>query len=343
MMMPGRKYSATSSYRYGFNGKENDNEVKSEGNEQDYGMRIYDPRLGRFLSLDPIAEKYPQLTPYQFASNSPIAGSDLDGLEFLPRFIQNDPFSLTTHAFTRTIRKTTAYEVLDGSMHGVAKSFHKTWNFFTSDAYKAETWINTGKFVEEFVFGSAPGVKYETPMINAKIQDFKDKVVNGNAYTRAEYFSELGTDALLAYVGDKGIGGLASLKIFTNTGKTFLSSSIRFTQNTVNDFGKALKSVASGKYDPIDIVAMGDGFYSTVDNTRLLAAQKLGVDIKATVHSFDEALPESMLNRFKNNKTSEYAKTWGQAIEYRVANQSKGYAKTYKGKGSFVQPEAKSN
>jgi hypothetical protein len=180
-------------------------------------------------------------------------------------------------------------------------------------------------------------------MINAKIQDFKDKVVNGNAYTRAEYFSELGTDALLAYVGDKGIGGLASLKIFTNTGKTFLSSSIRFTQNTVNDFGKALKSVASGKYDPIDIVAMGDGFYSTVDNTRLLAAQKLGVDIKATVHSFDEALPESMLNRFKNNKTSEYAKTWGQAIEYRVANQSKGYAKTYKGKGSFVQPEAKSN
>lgn len=37
-------------YRYGFNGKENDNEVKGEGNQQDYGMRIYDPRLGKFLS-----------------------------------------------------------------------------------------------------------------------------------------------------------------------------------------------------------------------------------------------------------------------------------------------------
>jgi RHS repeat-associated protein len=69
-------------YRYGFNGKENDNEVKGAGNQQDYGMRIYDPRLGRFLSVDPITKKYPELTPYQFASNSSIAGIDQDGLEF---------------------------------------------------------------------------------------------------------------------------------------------------------------------------------------------------------------------------------------------------------------------
>lgn len=42
-------------YRYGFNGKENDNDVKGiEGSQQDYGMRIYDPRLGRFLSVDPV-------------------------------------------------------------------------------------------------------------------------------------------------------------------------------------------------------------------------------------------------------------------------------------------------
>ena len=57
--MPGRRYSAGSQYRYGFNGKENDNEVKGEGNQQDYGMRIYDPRLGRFLSVDPLARDYP--------------------------------------------------------------------------------------------------------------------------------------------------------------------------------------------------------------------------------------------------------------------------------------------
>jgi RHS repeat-associated protein len=80
MMMPGRKYSSDS-YRYGFNGKENDNEVKGEGNQQDYGFRINDPRLGRFLSVDPLTDEYPELTPFQFAGNTPIQATDLDGLE----------------------------------------------------------------------------------------------------------------------------------------------------------------------------------------------------------------------------------------------------------------------
>jgi RHS repeat-associated protein len=68
-------------YRYGFNGKENDNEVKGAGNQQDYGMRIYDPRLGRFLSVDPLSSEFSFYSPYQFASNNPIVAIDLDGLE----------------------------------------------------------------------------------------------------------------------------------------------------------------------------------------------------------------------------------------------------------------------
>ena len=81
MLMPSRKYSSGTGYRYGFNGKENDNEVKGEGNQQDYGMRIYDPRLGIFLSVDPIANSYPWYTPYQFAGNDVMRCIDLDGLE----------------------------------------------------------------------------------------------------------------------------------------------------------------------------------------------------------------------------------------------------------------------
>jgi hypothetical protein len=56
--------------------------VKGWQNQQDYGMRIYDPRAGRFLSVDPITAEYPELTPYQFASNRPIDGVDLDGKEW---------------------------------------------------------------------------------------------------------------------------------------------------------------------------------------------------------------------------------------------------------------------
>lgn len=48
---------------------------------QDYGFRLYNPAIGKFLSFDPLAPKYPELTPYQFASNTPIQAIDLDGLE----------------------------------------------------------------------------------------------------------------------------------------------------------------------------------------------------------------------------------------------------------------------
>lgn len=81
MSMPGRKFSDANRYRYGFNGKENDNEVKGEGNQQDYGMRIYDGRIGRFLSVDPLSPAYPYYTPYQFAGNTPVRFIDLDGAE----------------------------------------------------------------------------------------------------------------------------------------------------------------------------------------------------------------------------------------------------------------------
>lgn len=80
MQMPGRTYNS-GDYRYGFNGKEMDNEVKGTGAQYDYGFRIYDPRLVRFLSVDPLFKSYPWYTPYQFAGNMPIWAIDLDGLE----------------------------------------------------------------------------------------------------------------------------------------------------------------------------------------------------------------------------------------------------------------------
>lgn len=68
-------------YRYGFNGKVKDDEVDGEGNIYDYGYRIYNCRIGKFLSRDPLAKSYPFYTPYQFAGNTPIMAIDLDGRE----------------------------------------------------------------------------------------------------------------------------------------------------------------------------------------------------------------------------------------------------------------------
>jgi len=73
-VMPGRSIGK---YRYTFNGKETDDESKT----QDYGFRIYNSSLGKFLSVDPLTKDYPWYTPYQFAGNKPIWAIDLDGLE----------------------------------------------------------------------------------------------------------------------------------------------------------------------------------------------------------------------------------------------------------------------
>jgi RHS repeat-associated protein len=85
MLQPGvgRQFaqSMLGNYRFGFNGKEQDNEVKGVGNSINYGMRVYDPRIGKFTSLDPLAVNYPFYSPYQFAGNKPIWAIDLDGEE----------------------------------------------------------------------------------------------------------------------------------------------------------------------------------------------------------------------------------------------------------------------
>ena len=66
-------------YRYGFNGKEKDDETEGTGNELDFGSRLYDPRLGRWYSIDPLHQKYAGYSPYNFVLNSPILYRDVDG------------------------------------------------------------------------------------------------------------------------------------------------------------------------------------------------------------------------------------------------------------------------
>ncbi len=58
---------------------EKDDEVKGSGNSYDFGARIYDSRLGRWMSLDPYEKGYHSVAPYIFALNTPIGAIDVDG------------------------------------------------------------------------------------------------------------------------------------------------------------------------------------------------------------------------------------------------------------------------
>ena len=76
-MMPGRKYTQSGAYRYGFNGKEKAGEITSD--DYDFGARIYDGRIGRWLSVDPLVKKFPHMSPYIGMDDDPISKIDPDG------------------------------------------------------------------------------------------------------------------------------------------------------------------------------------------------------------------------------------------------------------------------
>ncbi|MGL4597655.1 MAG: RHS repeat domain-containing protein, partial [Bacteroidia bacterium] len=77
--------SPTGEFRYGFNGKENDVEGVNAGEGlQDYGLRIYNPSLGKFLSRDPLSVFFPWNSPYAFAEGDVIRCIDLEGGEKKP-------------------------------------------------------------------------------------------------------------------------------------------------------------------------------------------------------------------------------------------------------------------
>ena len=61
--------------RYKFNGKELDPQT----GYYYYGARYYDPVVSRWLSVDPLTEKYPGLSPYNYTANNPVMLVDPDG------------------------------------------------------------------------------------------------------------------------------------------------------------------------------------------------------------------------------------------------------------------------
>jgi RHS repeat-associated protein len=90
--MPGRSSSSsTPDDDYKFTGHQRDAEL-----DLDYMLaRNYDPLIGRFMQVDPLAIDYPSITPYGYVLNNPMGLVDSDGKQPRPPYSFGFDFKTT--------------------------------------------------------------------------------------------------------------------------------------------------------------------------------------------------------------------------------------------------------
>ena len=76
--LSGRTYNTTEN-NYGYQGKPKDDELKGNGNSYDFGARLLDTRVGRWLSIDPLENQFPSMSTYNAMVANPINFIDPDG------------------------------------------------------------------------------------------------------------------------------------------------------------------------------------------------------------------------------------------------------------------------
>ncbi len=275
--MPGRQLTpAVGSYRYGFNGKELDDNgtgMGGGGATYDYGFRIYNPAIAKFLSVDPLTGAYPMLSSYQYASNTPIAAIDLDGLEaYIVTETQDEKGRVTKITVTR-------YE----DVHGVAQDNRVVDNSTGDRVPYQEVIIFTkdanGDFVGQPRYSNELSPKQKLAMKRGKQEE-----------RGTHNYPGTGSDQFSTNI-NKGISGTfkSSTGHFDTKGRMSTSNS----DYTTEDFGTFIDD-RMADIDSDESVYRVDVYFS---NEGL--KDKLGNDAKA---HYEELYPGAAVNLIVNEK-----------------------------------------
>ncbi|MBI3134275.1 MAG: hypothetical protein HYZ14_06315 [Bacteroidetes bacterium] len=122
MEMPGRSGSIQD-YRFAYSGKEKMDELSGSGNSYDFGARMYNPRLLRWMSADPKEIDFPHISTYSFCFNNPIYFQDPDGKAPEPPIIwvKNEKGSKNIYTFATGFKYQKGDNYFDVFAHSTRK------------------------------------------------------------------------------------------------------------------------------------------------------------------------------------------------------------------------------
>ncbi|WP_197279280.1 LysM peptidoglycan-binding domain-containing protein [Novosphingobium sp. AAP1] len=142
-----------------------------------------------------------------------------------------------------------------------------------------------------------------------------------------------------------GIGKIGSSGAIAADSVALDANAVRFSQESVSftkirpggnyTYDDIVQSMSANgwKGDAIDVVRLPNGEFTTIDNTRVLAAREAGIDVQANVRAFDEQLPSNLLEQRRFGD----AQTWGDALTQRINGQSSTF-RTNNPYGSYSPP-----
>ena len=312
--------------RLRFNGQYSDTET----GDLHLRMRQYQPSTGRFAALDPVenALTVPYGSAYGYAFGRPTVL--VDPLGTWPDFVDEALEVVAGGADTLTFGAST--RALEAS--GV--DIDTDSNYFKAGQV-AGSFVGPGGLAaavtKQVVKKSASRLGSSRSERRRRRRGRRRLMPDPRRrHWRRMLREQAATRAVAAAAGGGLLGGLTRRcpTPAANALSRIAPASIRFGQSSVNGVEKIAASMSRKGWvgDPIDVVRMTDGGLTAIDNTRVLAARRAGIDVQATIHGHADPLPSEYISRFTTRRGG-VASTWGEAIANRIGAQSAKYRDSY--------------